>query len=197
MNEEDLDHHQLKCIHRLVFCPRIVCGERKVLFKDVIAHLKTFYKGLMEYKPVVKGEANTFLTRKPTEELGLSNGNFWTPVQLTTSCGAVFFSIGKTVNEIVFVWIIFMGSSDEAKKFSCAISISNQIGQKFLYSGPVQTLDDNSDDIIASGSLLMIGVSAAKRSLNSKKQLEVEITIRNMKEEAKDDDMESGVSDGE
>ena len=198
MNVKDLDHHQLKCIYRHVFCPRIKCGERKVLFKDVIVHLNTFYEnGLMEYEPVVKGEANTFLTRKPTsEELGLSNGNYWDPVQLTTSCGAVFFSIGKTVKEIVFVWIIFMGSADEAKKFSCTLSISNQIGQKFLYSGPVHTLDDKRDDIIASGSL-MIGVSAAKRSLNDRKQLEVEITIRNLKEEAKDDDMESGVSEGE
>ena len=29
------------------------------------------------------------------------------------------------------------------------------------------------------------------------KQLAMEITIKNLKEEAKDDDMESGVSDGE
>ena len=36
-----------------------------------------------------------------------------------------------------------------------------------------------------------------KTSLNEEKSLEVEITIRNLKEEAKDDDMESGVSDGE
>ena len=43
----------------------------------------------------------------------------------------------------------------------------------------------------------MIGVDAAKRSLNDEKKLQVEITIRNLKEEAKDDDMESGVSDGE
>ena len=43
----------------------------------------------------------------------------------------------------------------------------------------------------------MIGVDAAKRSLNDENKLQVEITIRNLKEEAKDDDMESGVSDGE
>ena len=43
----------------------------------------------------------------------------------------------------------------------------------------------------------MMGTSAVERILNDKNQLEVEITIRNLKEEAKDDDMESGVSDGE
>ena len=45
--------------------------------------------------------------------------------------------------------------------------------------------------------MLSIGVDAAKRSLDDKKNLKFEITIRNLKEEAKDDDMESGVSDGE
>ena len=131
------------------------------------------------------------------------------------------------------------------------------------------TIDKGKDDVIASGSLLIMGTSAVQRSLKKRKQsddgsegetgsnplaflrnqeefqqmkrllhqnaemlipilenirqsnpelldlisqnqeaftqminesdekLEVDITIRNLKEEAKDDDMESGVSDGE
>ena len=66
-----------------------------------------------------------------------------------------------------------------------------------MFRGPVSTVDRSFDDIIASGSLLMIGIDVVNRSLNEEKQLEFEITIRNLKEEAKDDDMESGVSDGE
>ena len=52
-------------------------------------------------------------------------------------------------------------------------------------------------DIIGSGSLLSIGINEAKRLLTEEKELQVEITIRNLKEEAKDEDIESGVSDGE
>ena len=37
------------------------------------------------------------------------------------------------------------------------------------------------DDIIASGSLLTIGIDAAKRSLNEEKQLKFEITIKSPK----------------
>ena len=45
-------------------------------------------------------------------------------------------------------------------------------------------------DIIDSGSLLMIGVNAAKRSISvDNKQLAMEITTKNLKGEAKDDDM--------
>ena len=62
---------------------------------------------------------------------------------------------------------------------------------------PVHTIDKNYEDIVTSGSLLGIGIDAVKRSLNKEKQLEFEITIKNLKEDAKDEDMESGVSDGE
>ena len=118
---------------------------------------------------------------------------------MTSTCGAVFFTFGVIENKIVYFWICLLGSVDEAKKYSCSYSITKEIGEKFLYNspGPVLTIDAGKDDIIASGSLLMIGLHAAYRSLNAQKQLEVEITIRNLKEEAKDDDMESGVSDGE
>ena len=113
-------------------------------------------------------------------------------------CGAVFFTSGCVENETVSFWISLVGPSDEAKKYSCTYSIKSKIGnEKFIYSGPVHTLDEDHYDIMGSGSLLMIGVDAAKRSLNDEKKLQVEITIRNLKEEAKDDDMESGVSDGE
>ena len=163
------------------------------MFKDVTDHLETAHK-LIEYKTV--NEIDTFVIKR-TKNSSFSNGKYWRAAKLVTSSEALFFVVSKTSNDTVYQWIVFMGSSDEAKNYSYTCSISNDIGQKFLYSGPVHTLDDNSDDIIASGALLTIGFSAAKRSLNYLNQLEVEITIRNLKEEAKDDDMESGVSEGE
>ena len=194
MNEEGLQHHQGKCIYRKVFCPNLGCRRnKKVLFKDVTDHLETAHK-LIEYKTV--NEIDTFVIKR-TKNSSFSNGKYWRAAKLVTSSEALFFVVSKTSNDTVYQWIVFMGSSDEAKNYSYTCSISNDIGQKFLYSGPVHTLDDNSDDIIASGALLTIGFSAAKRSLNYLNQLEVEITIRNLKEEAKDDDMESGVSEGE
>ena len=191
MNGEDLEHHQEKCIFRQVFCPSINCDKtEKIVFKDVICHQKTFHKGLnFEYRPVV-GKTNTFLAKFSTPEKGLENGNSWTPgpwapAKLTSSCGAVFFSVGKIVRETVYLWIIFFGSSDEAKKFSCTLSITSKIGEEFNFSGPVTTLDKSHDDIIASGSLLMITVDAAKRSLTDQKKLQVEISIRKLKGDAR------------
>ena len=189
MNGEDLEHHHKKCIFRQVFCPDFKCDKtQKIVFKDVICHQKTFHKELnCDYKPVI-GEQNKFLVGNFTEKYGLKDGVFWSPSKLIRSCGAVFFSVGKVVREIVYFWVIYFGSSDEAKKFSCTLSITSKIGEKFNFNGPVTTLDKFYDDVIASGSLLMIGVDAAKRSLDEHKRLQVEISfdpIIKVKEEAK------------
>ena len=208
MNVEDLDQHQDQCIYRQAFCPNFECeDDGKVIFKDVLCHLKTCLGEPFEEEKMSNGKANNFLVLFDTNEFSLTredgdtssliDGGYWFPSKMSV-CGAVFFTSGCVLNETVYIWIRLLGSSDEAKKYSCTYSIKSKIGnEKFIYSGPVHTLDKNDYDTIASGSLLMIGVDAAKRSLNDEKKLQVEITIRNLKEEAKDDDMESGVSDGE
>ena len=135
-----------------------------------------------------------------TAKVGLKNGSNWNPTKFTSTCGATFFAAAVTVKDSVCVWVIFMGSSDEAENYSSSISIENKIGKKFNkfnFTGSVHTIDEKADDIIASGSLLSIGIDTAQRSLNKDKELKFKITIRNLKEEAKDEDIESGISDGE
>jgi len=199
MNIEDLEHHQGKCIYRQVFCPHVACQEKsKVLFKDVINHLEICLEEPVEVEEMLNGEANKFLVFFKTNEFNLRDTCYWFPTKMTSTCGAVFYTSGCVENKTVYFWLHLLGSSDEAKKYLCTVSIKNEIeNEKFIYSGRVHTLDKGYENIIASGSLLSIAVDAARRSLNDKRQLEVEIIIRNLKEEAKDSDMESGVSDGE
>jgi hypothetical protein len=198
MNVGDLEHHQGKCIYRQVVCPNVDCEEEgKVLFKDVIDHLQICLDEPIEEVEMSNEEANNFLVSFITNEQ-LDDGDNWLATKMTSTCGAVFFLTGYVKHETVYFWLQLLGSSDETKKYLCTNLIKNEIGnEKFIYSGLVHTLDKGYEDIIASGSLLSIGVDAAKRSMGDKKSFEVEITIRNLKEEANDDDMESGVSDGE
>ena len=197
INVEDLEHHQGKCIYRQVFCPNIDCEEKgKVLFKDVIDHIEMCQEESIAEEKMSNGEANNFLVLFGTDE-GLEDGNYWPVTKMTSTCGAEFFVSAHVKNKMIYFWICLLGSSSEAKNYSCTYSITNEIGEKFNYIGPVHTLDKEYDDILDSGSLLVIGINAAKRSVNNEDNMKVEITIRNLKEEAKDDDMESGVSDGE
>ena len=201
MNVEELEHHHGKCIYRPVFCPNIACQVQNVnvLFKDVIDHLGgVFHKNGIIDDQLVFGKA--LVIKKSTGTFGvqaLQNGKHWIPGKITSSCGAVFFTFGIIDNNTLYSWIVFYGSADEAMKYSYTTSVTSNRGEKFTFSGPVSTLDSRFETVITSGSLLTIGIDAVKRSLNEEKQLEVVITIRNLKEEAKDDDVESGVSDGE
>jgi len=195
MNVEDLEHHQRKCIYRKVFCPTIAtieknCQSNKILFKDVIEHLETSHKG----DCFDSGKKNGF--KLQLDGYGLKTGIFWHPTKFTSTCGATFFTAATTVKDSVCLWVIFFGSSDEAENYSCSISKEIKIGKKFHefnYIGTVHTIDEKADDIIASGSLLSIGINVAQRSLDEEEKLGFEITIRNLKEEAKDDDNESGI----
>ena len=186
-------------IYRKVFCPTLEnnCQSNKILFKDVIEHMETSHKG--EFFDL--GKTNVAGLHFHTPKTGLKTGTIiWKTTKFTSTCGATFFAAATTVKDSVCLWVTFFGSSDEAENYSCSISMETKIGkkiQKFNYIGTVHTIDEGSDDIIASGLLLNVGINAAITSLNEEKQLKFEITIRNLKEEAKDDDVESGVSDGD
>ena len=196
MNKNDLYHHQRKCIYRKVFCPQFGGKKSKVLFKDVLVHLRKCLKGPIYEEKMSDVEVNKFSICIDTGR-ELENDDSWTPTKITSTCGAVFFLSVYIENKTLYAWICLLGSSDEAKKFKVSYSMKNKIGENFIYTGPVHTLDKRYDDVITSGSLLGIRIDAVKRSLNEEKQFEFEITIRNLKEEAKDENMESGVSDGE
>ena len=58
--------------------------------------------------------------------------------------------------------MLFFGSTEEARKYLCRISIANKFGNEFNYSGPVHTLDKSEKAILDSGYVLSIGSDAAK-----------------------------------
>ena len=80
--------------------------------------------------------------------------------------------------------MLCFGSSEEARNYSCKISIKNKFGIKFTYSGPVHTLDKPEKAIINSGFLLMIGPNAAKNLMDKEKDVQIKVSIQNLKNEA-------------
>merc|ERR1712080_758217 len=95
--------------------------------------------------------------------------------------GDLFFQADYSAKYAFNFVIYFFGSPDEAKEFSCTISVANKDGEKFTYTGKVHTLDEKVDDIIASASCFMIHNNVVKRSLDEEKKMYVEFSIRNLK----------------
>ena len=79
---------------------------------------------------------------------------------------------------------MFFGSTKEARNYSCRISVKNNFGNEFNYSGPVHTLDQTEKAIVNSGFLLSIGLDAAKKLVDKRNNLKIMVTIQNRKSEA-------------
>ena len=75
--------------------------------------------------------------------------------------------------------MLFFGSTEEARKYLCRISIANKFGNDFNYSGPVHSVEQSEKAIINSGYLLLIGFNAAKKLVDKEKNWRIEVTIRN------------------
>lgn len=197
---KELSYHQGKCIFRQVFCPHYFCG-RKILYKDVIDHMIIAHKNNLECLNIIEEKAGKLIVndyRLCMNDFDFERDFSWKPTKI--SCGGdFFFAVTYFVNNIFHFWIYFLGSPDEARNFSSVYSFKNMIGETFNYGGPVHTLDESISDIIAAGSFFTVPKNAIKRSMDKEKMesMVVCITIRNLKEEAKDDDSESGISNDE
>ena len=74
------------------------------------------------------------------------------------------------------------------------MSIAGENGDKFSYNIYVKPLDEAADDIIAKQFAFVIGTEVIKEIRRDNK-VSMEVTIHDLKEEAKDEDVESGVED--
>ena len=86
--------------------------------------------------------------------------------------------------KVLYVWMLFFGSTEEARNYSCIISIKNKFSNEFNYSGPVHSIDKTEKAIIMSGFLLLIRSSAAKKLVCKENNSKIEVTIKNLKNES-------------
>ena len=85
----------------------------------------------------------------------------------------------------VITWLIFLAEPGFGSKL--------MLDFQYVFQGEVFTLDK--DDPVE-GSVFIMGTKAAKKICDENSKFDVNIIIRNLKEEAKDSEEESGVSDG-
>ena len=120
---------------------------------------------------------------------------FGSPVKLETADGMTFFLVGRKQCDTLRFWIYIVGSSLEAKHYSYTLTVANNAGnKKYMHQGEVFSLDL---DEVATGSVFVMTTEAAQKICEEDANLDVNVVIRNLKEEAKDDGVESGVDDGE
>ena len=121
--------------------------------------------------------------------------HFGNPIKLETTDGMTFFLVGRKQYDTLRFWIYIVGTYLEAKHYSCTVTVVNNAGnKKYMHQGEVFSLDL---DEVAKGSVFMMATEAAQKICEEDTNLNVNVVISNLKEEAMDDDLESGVDDGE
>ena len=186
-DKEGMIVHQTECIYRLVKCPWIPCKSFNMVHK-----LNDHMENCFDIKPI-KG----FFGRKIelTAEFDLfDNMDAWKPRKLEID-QYVFMEVRSAVKEAFCHWIYFVGSPNEARKFDFTIDYSNS-NRTFVRSDYVFSINESSESI--SSKCFAVRSSHFKENFtdpDNKGKFAYTIKIRNLKEEAKDDNVESGISD--
>ena len=204
--KEDMILHQTECIYRLVKCPspRTNCGS-KVPFHDLLDHMKPDCTS-GEREDQYNEFAYTFNSKRSDGEWYDSKKIRWYNPKKITVKNKIFFSTIKIQDGVFYHWIHFYGSPIEAKNYFYTVEYYNDTKTPEVtcsYSDQVVSIDETVDSIIENGNYFSISRRVLENKFFQEKHanekdnffFKFSVKIRNLKEEVKDDNVESGVSD--
>lgn len=120
----------------------------------------------------------------------------WLPKKFT-AFNKTFFEVGLIRNKFIYKWIYVLGLPDEAKNFYFHANVQNENGENVhAYYDQVRSLVESPDEVMENENCFIIGLKNAKKFVKrGTNSVDVSLKIRNLKDEAKDDDEESGIDD--
>ena len=187
LDKEGMIIHQTECIYRLVKCPWIPC-KSSVLVHKLLDHMEkcvdvASITGNFGHKIELTAEFDLF-----------NNMDAWKPRKLEID-QYVFLEVRSAIKDAFCHWIYFVGSPNEARKFDFTIDYSNS-NRTFIHSDYVFSINETSESV-SSKCFPMRSLHFKEKFTDpdDKGKFAYTIKIRNLKEEAKDDNVESGISD--
>jgi E3 ubiquitin-protein ligase SIAH1 len=191
---ESLLYHEVDCQWRPIFCPILDCksNDTKIIFNLLDTHLTEHHTDLL----VTDESLRVGIVNRFTKEYLNGKEAVMLPNKLSLY-GAQFFREIVLVNKRVYIWIYYQGSKEEAKNYICTIKVyGGSENEEFFYNGPPRSLDESKDEVIDGDYGLSMSLSQVKRIVSEGK-MRYSIKISCPKEEARDEDVESGISDNE
>ena len=199
-SEEAIINHEAECTYRLVKCPRINCDE-KVPFRELLDHLKPS-RGckVMDvdlYNIFNRNPPFRFRIDKPSFDIGDIAAD---PIKITYN-GKVFFLVSeKYPNQQNYrTWIQMYGSKYEAKNYFYTVKLhgnDQNPNVSSTFTAQVIPIDEDPTSILNGNNYFGIDFKVFKELfMNQDRLYKVSVELKNMKEEAKDDNNESGISD--
>ena len=179
-HENNLEEHESECRYRVVPCMHSKTGcEAKLTLQNVIQHYEKEHlkDGLQSIENNLKRVSSQI-----------------TNVKMDLN-GRLFILKGHIFNGITFAWVHILGSPKEAKHFTYTLKL---FGSKstIMYVGKVAAIDESFQTLHKAGKCFTFEYKSLKVQVkNEDGNYEYSLEIRNLKEEAKDENVDSGASD--
>ena len=196
--ENGLGNHESECIFRQVSCLgnalwKTGCNN-EIIFRDVIQHYENQH--LKTRKPLVSIDVSK-IEQIRLNELGLSGRDCFRDPSMIILNNQTFLLNEKTIDKLIYKWVYILGSPSEAKHYSYTLKLAGK-ETEITFKGKVASIDESFDTLFEAGKCFAIPHKALIAQLvDEDKKYEYSLEIRNLKEEVKDENYESGISDND
>jgi len=179
----ELQAHEQSCDYRQVFCPIYDCKDnvRYLTFPEHFSMNHQFLGNIIQFSGETLEFQNDFKKLQ-------TNGYRFQEIRVFNH---TFFFIKIMHIDIVHQWIYLYGFKEDCSKFRYEIKCNFKNDETFTHYGEVQPMTTSHKEIIEEGNVLTMLRNKYKNMVG------YQISLRNLKEEAKDDNSESGISDNE
>ena len=191
-DKENMILHQTECIYRLVRCPCITCKSKAPApFHELLDHMKP--------DCLLKNDLHGFYNEHVYDyNVKSCAAAAYRPKKITAE-NKIFFSVIRIKDGMLYHWIHFYGSPIEAKNYFYTLEYYNDAKTPKVtcsFSDQVVPIDETADTIIEKVNCLAISRKQFENKfVTTDDKFKISVKIRNLKEEVKDENVESGVSD--
>ena len=188
VENDALKEHESECIYRQVPCLAYfsLCGIKPPLH-NVIQHYENRHNSnkeipVLDLSKIVTGKNNGYQKTKCT----FNNQTF-----------VICQKYDKKSGEGWYKWVYILGSPNEAKHYSYTLKLIGKETET-SFQGKVVAIDEPFETLSMAGKCFAIPYPVFKvQFVDEKDEFEYSLEIRNLKEEAKDENYESGISDND
>ena len=198
--ESALEDHETKCIHRIVPCVKsgYPCDtENEITFQNIIQH---YEKEHMDNEKIEEQELNTKIELK-MDELDLSGVDCYIDPIMFVFDNQPFLLTGNTTDDVLYRWVYMLGSPNDARHYAFILKLFGQ-STKISFEGKVSAIDETFETLKNEAGRCFaiphenyIAQFLDENCDEDDRKYEYSLEIRNLKEEAKDENIESGISD--
>ena len=186
---ENLLEHQIECYYRDIQCPHATCPKTFGL-TTLIDHMKNDHFN-------VQGSVGMDFGTKTKMSQVFAPFAKEIPPKIITMQNMTFFEVWYKKENSMYFWIYFLGDPYEADRFQYHIHLKKAHGREITYFGKVKSINEEYESLLKDEDTFVSSMEVIERYRSPNLMLEYTLKIRNLKEEVKDENCESGIDDSD